>query len=99
LVSNTVFRGQLEGRVKAILDYVREHPNIILFIDEIHLIVGAGNSIGGMDVSNLMKTALSRGEARVIGATTEDEYNKTIGLDSALERRFQTVREIGRAHV
>jgi ATP-dependent Clp protease ATP-binding subunit ClpC len=92
LVSNTVFRGQLEGRVKAILDYVREHPNIILFIDEIHLIVGAGNSIGGMDVSNLMKTALSRGEARVIGATTEDEYNKTIGMDSALERRFQTVR-------
>lgn len=92
LVSNTVFRGQLEGRVKAILDYVREHPNIVLFIDEIHLIVGAGNSIGGMDVSNLMKTALSRGEARVIGATTEDEYNKTIGMDSALERRFQTVR-------
>ncbi len=92
LVSNTVFRGQLEGRVKAILDYVREHTNIILFIDEIHLIVGAGNSIGGMDVSNLMKTALSRGEARVIGATTEDEYNQTIGRDSALERRFQTVR-------
>jgi len=92
LVSNTVFRGQLEGRVKAILDYVREHIDIILFIDEVHLIVGAGNSIGGMDVSNLMKTALSRGEARVIGATTEDEYNQTIGKDSALERRFQTVR-------
>lgn len=92
LVSNTVFRGQLEGRLKAILDHVRNNPRIILFIDEIHLIVGAGNSIGGLDVSNMMKAALSRGEARVIGATTEDEYNKTIAKDSALERRFQPVR-------
>ncbi len=92
LVSNTVFRGQLEGRLKAILDHVRDNPRIILFIDEIHLIVGAGNSIGGLDVSNMMKAALSRGEARVIGATTEDEYNKTIAKDSALERRFQPVR-------
>ncbi len=92
LVSNTVFRGQLEGRLRAILDHVRNHPRIILFIDEIHLIVGAGNSVGGLDVSNMMKAALSRGEARVIGATTEDEYNKTIAKDSALERRFQPVR-------
>ena len=92
LVSNTVFRGQLEGRLKAILDHVRNNPRLILFIDEIHLIVGAGNSIGGLDVSNMMKAALSRGEARVIGATTEDEYNKTIAKDSALERRFQPVR-------
>jgi ATP-dependent Clp protease ATP-binding subunit ClpC len=91
LVSNTVFRGQLEGRVKAILDYVRKNRNVILFIDEIHLIVGAGNSIGGMDLSNMMKAALSRGEARVIGATTEDEFNKTIAKDSALERRFQPI--------
>ncbi len=92
MVSNTVFRGQLEGRIRAILDHVRNNPSIILFIDEIHLIVGAGNSIGGMDVSNMMKAALSRGEARVIGATTLDEYNKTIAKDSALERRFQPVR-------
>jgi len=92
MVSNTVFRGQLEGRIKAILDHVRNNPNIILFIDEIHLIVGAGSSIGGMDISNMMKAALSRGEARVIGATTLDEYNKTIAKDSALERRFQPVR-------
>ena len=92
MVSNTVFRGQLEGRIRAILDHVRNNPNIILFIDEIHLIVGAGSSIGGMDISNMMKAALSRGEARVIGATTLDEYNKTIAKDSALERRFQPVR-------
>jgi len=91
LVSNTIFRGQLEGRVKAILDYVKKNQSIILFIDEIHLIVGAGNSIGGMDLSNMMKAALSRGEARVLGATTEDEYNKSIAKDSALERRFQPV--------
>ena len=91
LVSNTVFRGQLEGRVKSILEYVRKNKSVILFMDEIHLIVGAGNSIGGMDLSNMMKAALSRGEARVLGATTEDEYNKTIAKDSALERRFQPV--------
>jgi ATP-dependent Clp protease ATP-binding subunit ClpC len=92
LVSNTIFRGQLEGRVKSILDYVKNNLNVILFIDEIHLIVGAGNSIGGMDLSNMMKAALSRGEARVIGATTLDEYNKSIAKDSALERRFQPVQ-------
>jgi len=76
LISNTIFRGQLEGRVKSILDYVKNNLNVILFIDEIHLIVGAGNSIGGMDLSNMMKAALSRGEARVIGATTLDEYKQ-----------------------
>ena len=92
LISNTIFRGQLEGRVKSILDYVKKNLNVILFIDEIHLIVGAGNSIGGMDLSNMMKAALSRGEARVIGATTLDEYNKSIAKDSALERRFQPVQ-------
>lgn len=92
LISNMMFRGQLEGRLKAILDHVRKHARIILFIDEIHLIVGVGSSFGGMDVSNLLKAALSRGEARIIGATTEDEYNKTIAKDSALERRFQPVR-------
>jgi ATP-dependent Clp protease ATP-binding subunit ClpC len=92
LISNTIFRGQLEGRVKSILDYVKNNLNVILFIDEIHLIVGAGNSIGGMDLSNMMKAALSRGEARVIGATTLDEYNKSIAEDSALERRFQPVQ-------
>jgi ATP-dependent Clp protease ATP-binding subunit ClpC len=91
LVSNTVFRGQLEGRVKAILDHVKANSDVILFIDEIHLIVGAGDSIGGMDLSNMMKTALSRGEIRVIGATTTDEYNKFIAKDAALERRFQPV--------
>ena len=92
LISNTIFRGQLEGRVKSILDYVKKNLNVILFIDEIHLIVGAGNSIGGMDLSNMVKAALSRGEARVIGATTLDEYNKSIAKDSALERRFQPVQ-------
>jgi ATP-dependent Clp protease ATP-binding subunit ClpC len=92
LISNTIFRGQLEGRVKSILDYVKKNLNVILFIDEIHLIVGAGNSIGGMDLSNMMKAALSRGEARVIGATTLDEYHKSIAKDSALERRFQPVQ-------
>jgi ATP-dependent Clp protease ATP-binding subunit ClpC len=91
IISNTLFRGQLEGRVQSLLDYVKKNPNIILFIDEIHLIVGAGNSIGGMDLANMMKAALGRGEARVIGATTVDEYNKSIAKDSALERRFQPV--------
>ena len=91
LISNTVFRGQLEGKIKSILDHVKANPDFILFIDEIHLIVGAGNSVGGMDVANMLKSALSRGEARIIGATTEDEYNKIIAKDAALERRFQPI--------
>lgn len=91
IVSGTIWRGQLEARVKGILDHCKKNPNIVLFIDEIHLLVGAGESVGGMDVSNMMKAALSRGDVRVIGATTEDEYNKTIAKDSALERRFQPV--------
>ena len=91
IVSGTIWRGQLEARVKGILDHCKKNPNVILFIDEIHLLVGAGESVGGMDVSNMMKAALSRGDVRVIGATTEDEYNKTIAKDSALERRFQPI--------
>jgi ATP-dependent Clp protease ATP-binding subunit ClpC len=91
LVSNAVYRGQMEGRLRTVLNHVRDHPHIILFIDEIHLIVGAGTSAGGLDVSNMMKAALSRGEVRIMGATTIDEYNKSISKDAALERRFQPV--------
>ncbi|MGA7935478.1 MAG: ATP-dependent Clp protease ATP-binding subunit [Kovacikia sp.] len=91
LVSGTRFRGDFEERLKRILDEVRSSGNIILVIDEVHTLVGAGASEGGMDAANLLKPALARGELQCIGATTLDEYRKHIERDAALERRFQPV--------
>lgn len=91
LVSNTKFRGQFEERLKVILDEIKNSDDIILFIDEIHTIVGAGNSSNGLDISNIFKPALAKGEIRCIGATTNEEYKKTIEKDKALERRFQKI--------
>ena len=91
LVAGTKYRGQFEERVKGILDELSKNKNVILFIDELHTIVGAGNAAGSMDAANLLKPALARGEIQCIGATTLDEYRKNIENDGALERRFQKV--------
>lgn len=91
LVAGTQFRGQFESRVKGLISEVRKAGNIILFIDEIHTIIGTGDSEGSMSAANILKPALSRGEIQLIGATTFDEYRKYIESDSALERRFQPV--------
>ena len=91
LVAGTKYRGQFEERMKVIIEELQESPNIILFIDEIHTIVGAGNSSGSLDASNIFKPALSRGEIQCIGATTLDEYRTNFEKDGALERRFQKV--------
>lgn len=91
LVAGTKYRGQFEERIKAILDELSKNPDIILFIDEIHNIVGAGNPSGSMDAANLLKPALARGEIQCIGATTLDEYRQSVEKDGALERRFQKV--------
>ena len=91
VVAGTKFRGQFEERIKAIIDEAKKNTNVILFIDEIHNIVGAGNSQGTMDAANLLKPALARGEIQCIGATTLDEYRKNIEKDGALERRFQKI--------
>lgn len=91
VVAGTKFRGQFEERIKAIIDELKHNKNIILFIDEIHNIVGAGSATGTMDAANLLKPALARGELQCIGATTLDEYRKNIEKDGALERRFQKV--------
>ncbi|MDE6627751.1 MAG: ATP-dependent Clp protease ATP-binding subunit [Muribaculaceae bacterium] len=91
LVAGTKYRGQFEERVKAILTELSRNPDVILFIDELHTIVGAGNAAGTMDAANLLKPALARGEIQCIGATTLDEYRKNIEKDGALERRFQKV--------
>ncbi len=91
LVAGTQFRGQFESRVKGLITEVKQEGNIILFIDEIHNLVGTGNSEGSMNAANILKPALSRGEIQVIGATTFEEYRKYIEKDSALERRFQPV--------
>lgn len=91
LVAGTQFRGQFEGRVKALIEEIKTAGNIILFIDEVHNLVGTGDSEGTMNSANILKPALSRGEVQVIGATTFNEYRKYIEKDSALERRFQPV--------
>ena len=91
IVAGTKYRGQFEERIKAILNELSKNPNIILFIDEIHTIVGAGSAAGSMDAANMLKPALARGEIQCIGATTLDEYRQNIEKDGALERRFQKV--------
>ena len=91
IVAGTKYRGQFEERIKAILNELSKNPNIILFIDEIHTIVGAGGTAGSLDAANMLKPALARGEIQCIGATTLDEYRKNIEKDGALERRFQKV--------
>ena len=92
LVSGTQFRGQFEGRIKGLVDEVKHEGNIILFIDEVHNLVGTGDSEGTMNAANILKPALSRGEIQVIGATTFNEYRKYIEKDAALERRFQPIK-------
>jgi ATP-dependent Clp protease ATP-binding subunit ClpC len=92
MVAGTKYRGQFEERIKAVMDEIRRSKNVILFIDELHTIVGAGSAEGAMDASNIIKPALSRGELQCIGATTLNEYRKYIEKDAALERRFQTVK-------
>ena len=91
VVAGTKYRGQFEERLRSILNELQKHPEIILFIDEIHTIVGAGSAAGSMDAANMLKPALARGEIQCIGATTLDEYRKTIEKDGALERRFQKI--------
>ena len=91
IVAGTKYRGQFEERMKVIIEELQSNPNIIVFIDEIHTIVGAGNSSGSLDASNIFKPALARGEIQCIGATTNDEYRKNFEKDGALERRFQKV--------
>jgi len=91
MVAGTKYRGQFEERIKAVMEEIRKAKNVILFIDELHTIVGAGSAEGAMDASNIIKPALSRGELQCIGATTLNEFRKHIEKDSALERRFQQV--------
>ena len=92
LVAGTQFRGQFESRIKNLIDEVKENGNIILFIDEVHNLVGTGDAEGSMNAANILKPALSRGEIQVIGATTFNEYRRNIEKDAALERRFQPVK-------
>ena len=92
MVAGTKYRGQFEERIKAVMEEIRKLKSVLLFIDELHTLVGAGSAEGAMDASNIIKPALSRGELQCIGATTMNEYRKYIEKDSALERRFQTVR-------
>ena len=91
MVAGTKYRGQFEERIKAVMNEVRRAKNTILFIDELHTLVGAGGAEGAIDASNVLKPALARGEIQCIGATTLDEYRKYIEKDPALERRFQQV--------
>ena len=92
MVAGTKYRGQFEERIKAVMDEIRRSKNVILFIDELHTIVGAGSAEGALDASNIIKPALSRGELQCVGAATLNEYRKYIEKDAALERRFQTVK-------
>ncbi|HDS84714.1 MAG TPA: AAA family ATPase, partial [Phycisphaerales bacterium] len=91
MVAGTKYRGQFEERIKAVINEVRRAGNVILFVDELHTLVGAGGAEGAIDASNVLKPALARGEVQCIGATTFDEYRKYIEKDAALERRFQTI--------
>ena len=91
IVAGSMFRGEFESRLKQIIDEIKDNPKIILFIDELHTVVGAGKTEGSMDAGNLLKPMLARGELHCIGATTLDEYRKYIEKDAALERRFQPV--------
>ena len=92
MIAGTKYRGQFEERIKAVMDEIKQAGDIVLFIDELHTIVGAGSAEGAMDASNIIKPALARGDLQCVGATTLDEYRKYIEKDAALERRFQTVR-------
>ena len=92
MVAGTTYRGQFEERIKTVINELHKHPEIILFVDEIHTIMGAGNAQGSLDAANILKPALARGEVQCIGATTISEYRKTIEKDGALERRFQKVQ-------
>ena len=92
IVAGTKYRGQFEERLKAIMKELTENPNIIVFIDELHTLVGAGSAEGSLDAANILKPALSRGEIRCIGATTPAEYRKYIEKDRSLERRFQAIK-------
>ncbi|MBI2475520.1 ATP-dependent Clp protease ATP-binding subunit [Candidatus Uhrbacteria bacterium] len=91
MIAGTMYRGEFEGRLRQVIDEVKKNSDIILFIDELHTIIGAGATSGSMDAANILKPALARGEIRCIGATTQDEYKKHLESDSALERRFQTI--------
>ncbi|MFH1245445.1 MAG: ATP-dependent Clp protease ATP-binding subunit [Candidatus Omnitrophota bacterium] len=91
MVAGTKYRGQFEERIKAVMEEIKKSENIVMFIDELHTLVGAGGAEGAIDASNILKPALSRGEAQCIGATTLDEYRKYVEKDAALERRFQTI--------
>ncbi len=91
MVAGTKYRGQFEERIKAVMNEVRRAKNVVLFIDELHTLVGAGGAEGAIDASNVLKPSLARGEIQCIGATTLDEYRKYIEKDGALERRFQTI--------
>ncbi len=91
VVAGTIYRGEFESRIKQIIDEVKANENIVLFIDELHTIIGAGSTQGSMDAANILKPALAKGQIRVIGATTQEEYKKHIESDAALERRFQPI--------
>lgn len=91
MVAGSKYRGEFEERIKKVIAEVMEHPGILLFIDELHTIIGAGGAEGALDASNILKPSLSRGEIQIIGATTIEEYRKHIEKDAALERRFQPV--------
>ena len=91
IVAGTKYRGQFEERIRALLKELEQNPDIIVFIDEIHTMIGAGSAPGSMDAANIMKPALARGTIQCIGATTLDEYRNSIEKDGALERRFQKV--------
>merc|ERR1711967_133821 len=92
LVAGTKYRGEFEERLKKIMEEIRQTENIILVIDEVHTLIGAGAAEGAIDAANILKPALARGELQCIGATTLDEYRKHIERDAALERRFQPVQ-------
>ena len=92
VVAGTKYRGEFEDRLKKVMDEIRQAGNVILFIDELHTLIGAGGAEGAIDASNILKPSLARGEIQCIGATTLDEYRKYIEKDAALERRFQPIQ-------